>query len=295
MKQKEMEAVIEARFKKINHLLLRVVARFSTDDIHAFRVEIKKLKAFLSLLNSDLSGWQAPARVPERLKRFYYLAGDICHLQLQQQYIRQAAKQRGYELPLAYLDAIDGAIAEKINEAAELVQQYRSFDIEKKHILDRLPPRLDEAMVTKFAESKISTFWEELMREYPDDKSFHAVRKALKYLLYTWQYLGADTLVLVKGELAGKNSIKSLIIPLGNLQDASIGIGLFEKNNIDGVADENERMLLLDIEKQWRQEKLQIKEQIYEALLIDNGCLKPVTDNSDDEPVTGNIYRSIHV
>ncbi len=295
MKQKEMEAVIETRFKKINNLLRQVVARYSADDIHRFRVEIKKLKAFLSLLNSDLSGWQVPARLPERLNRFYHLVGDIRHLQLQQQYIQDAVKQRGYGVPLTYLDTIDTAIAEKINEAEELVQEYRSFDLEKKHITDRLPGKLDCAMATKFAESGISTFWEELLKEYPDDKSFHAVRKALKGLVYTWQYFDADTLALVKGELAGKNSIKSQAALLGDLLDAGIGIGLFEKNSIGGIADKNERMLLLHIEKQWRREKLQIKEQIYEALLINNSCLKPAEDNNNGVEVIENIFRSMRV
>ena len=50
MKHREIVAVIENRFAKINKSFHKVAAHFDAEDIHQFRTEVKKLKSFLRLI-----------------------------------------------------------------------------------------------------------------------------------------------------------------------------------------------------------------------------------------------------
>lgn len=51
MKEKEIAEVVEGRFKTIKKLSHKIIKEFNADDIHDFRVEVKKLRAFLQLRN----------------------------------------------------------------------------------------------------------------------------------------------------------------------------------------------------------------------------------------------------
>lgn len=110
MKHKEARDIIESRFKKINASFGAVVTDFATEDIHRFRVEIKKLRAFLHATKKGLT-------LPKQLKKFYSLASVIRNLQMQQQRIVKAAAETEDPLPSNYLSIVDAESFANIEKA----------------------------------------------------------------------------------------------------------------------------------------------------------------------------------
>ena len=46
MEENEIIEIIEEKYKTLDVLLYKIITEFEVDDIHNFRVEVKKLKAF---------------------------------------------------------------------------------------------------------------------------------------------------------------------------------------------------------------------------------------------------------
>ena len=54
MEHKEIEQIIKKYFKKLHHLLGQIEKDFDPEAIHHFRVQVKKLRALLRLLATEL-------------------------------------------------------------------------------------------------------------------------------------------------------------------------------------------------------------------------------------------------
>ena len=80
MKGKAIIEIAEERFKTIHKLFHQIIKEFNVDDIHDFRVEVKKLRAFLRLLDSEKE-IEGPL-IPKLLKTFYGYIGIIRNIQL---------------------------------------------------------------------------------------------------------------------------------------------------------------------------------------------------------------------
>ena len=70
MKEKEIVEIIEDRFKKIDTLAHIILNDFDEEAIHDLRVEVKKLRAFLRLLDIKKDGEPI---IPKLLKKFLWI------------------------------------------------------------------------------------------------------------------------------------------------------------------------------------------------------------------------------
>jgi hypothetical protein len=111
MTQQETIQGLKSRFERIQASFDSAIAYFDAEDIHAFRVEVKKLQAFLHLAPKGVK-----VKLPTRLGQFYRLVGQIRNLQLQQQRIRDAFLHKD-GLPQSYLTLLAIGIAGAIRRA----------------------------------------------------------------------------------------------------------------------------------------------------------------------------------
>src|ERR1051326_2620249 len=102
MKHDEMIELAGKNFDEINRLAKKIIHHFNAEDIHDFRVNIKKFRAFLRMasMENDDSG---KYKLPKRLKKFYEIAGNIRSLQLQEQHIKKVIKETYIKQPGNYL------------------------------------------------------------------------------------------------------------------------------------------------------------------------------------------------
>src|SRR5580692_4119732 len=130
MTQQETIYIIKCRFEKIATSFDEAIAYLDAEDIHAFRAEVKKLRAFLQLAPSGTK-----VKMPGRLHLFYRMVGEIRNLQLQQQRIRDAFLGQNC-LPQTYLNLLAIETANAIRVARKFACNRLSIPVEERQLLD---------------------------------------------------------------------------------------------------------------------------------------------------------------
>jgi CHAD domain-containing protein len=263
MKQKEMRLVIGKRFKKIDRLYRKIINGFDMELIHEFRTEVKKLRAFLRLINVEI-GDNNRLRISKKIKTFYGYAGTIRNLQLQTESINLYIGKPEYTVIEAYVEYLDNIIGKWKQHAIEFTATKSNFYTRRKKILKQLPKKFSNSSAKKFLRNKQGELMC-LMMELPDDDVLHSIRKVLKDILYNWPFI--KQYGKLPGSFSKKQEIKLFTDLLGLFLDKRIGIILLETYCKDceenGIFFENEINQFQKIESLWENEKQQLSGFIY--------------------------------
>ena len=236
MRQKHIQHSIDSRLNHLRKALPRVLAHFDPEDIHAFRVEVKKLRALLTLLAAedpqDASLTRSGrVRLPRRLRRFYKMTGEIRNLQLQQQRVQEYWKMRDDALPRTYCLLLEMELAGKITVAGDFAAKKLSIKTIQRQILDRTPDHIRKRSARKFLRSKAFSLEELKKTPQPwEDDLFHSIRKLLKDLLYIIPELSPGLLLnasftnLLPAAPPGSSPDIAPAAPAGSSPDAAPGI-----------------------------------------------------------------------
>jgi CHAD domain-containing protein len=236
MTQQETIRVLKSRFEKIQASFDVAITYLDAEDIHAFRVEVKRLRAFLHLVSKEVN-----IKLPRRLHQFYRMVGEIRNLQLQEQRIRDAIPHQS-GLPKTYLTLLTIETAAAIRRARKFAANRLSLPVEERQVLG--------AFTHPF-----------------DDDSLHSLRKSLKDLLYNHSYVEKESAhirpLILPG---GKESVSALTDLLGQFQDFRSGLALLQPIYIDQVLDADEKKMLEEIRALWEKDKEAIKNQVLSSL-----------------------------
>lgn len=289
MKHKHIHHSIDNRLDDLEGSLNQAVIQFGGEEIHAFRVKIKKLRAFLTLLaaedpqHSRLSK-TGRAQLPRRLRRFYRMTGEIRNRQLQLERIKEYWKDKEDALPQTYTRRLKRELAVLVTRTGNYAAKKGPVTAAKKTILAMTPNHLHRRSVKNFLRKKTDTLEELLNTPQPwEDSLFHSIRKTLKDLQYMLPDLPPG--IFPKIPLQRKK-IRSLTEALGGFQDCCVVLGLLDDKYLDPIPKDPERMVLGEWEKYWQGEKDRCKQEIY-VQLRDTGLLTPhphprITADPDD-------------
>lgn len=262
MTQQETIHILKSHFEKIQASFDIAITYLDAEDIHAFRVEVKKLRAFLHLAPGEIK-----VRLPGRLHVFYQMIGEIRNLQLQEQRIRDAVPLQS-DLPQTYLNLLAIRVAGAIRRAREFAAKRLSIPVEERQLLNVFPDRITKDALRRFTrntEDQLHTF--EDNRHTIDDDSVHSLRKRLKDLLYNHSYIENEAAHILPSILSdGKKSISELTDLLGQFQNLRSGLSLLQPIYIDQVIDAGEKKMLEGIRAVWEKDKTAIMEQVLCAL-----------------------------
>ena len=103
MKQKEIIKIVEEHCKIIDKLYPEILKKFEIDHIHDLRVEVKKLRAFLRLLDIK----KDEPLIPNLLKTFYGYVGIIRNIQLQQHALFKYVTDHEATEPKEYIELLN--------------------------------------------------------------------------------------------------------------------------------------------------------------------------------------------
>jgi hypothetical protein len=264
MTQPEVIAVIENRFIKISTSLHAILRNSAIADIRRFRVEIKRLNAFLHMVQSE---WKDAdeLKFSKRLKKFYTAIGIIRNLQLQQVRIKKIVAATGDKLPSEYLRTLDGYANAEMVAAKNLMKIGKSIGERKKHIISFLREKVCKIKTKRFLISESKLLDKQLMLRLYDDKSLHLIRKILKNILYTQPYIKKEIGTILPSWLSDQARLKLLDNLLGNFRDACTGLNFLQFDFKDNII-EKERIVLKNIEKEWLGEKESVKQEIMNQL-----------------------------
>lgn len=264
MNQKEISAVINKRFKKIEVLFHKIISGFEMESIHEFRTQIKKLRAFLRLLNVEIDD-DNRLKIPKRIKAFYAYSGTIRNLQLQEENMCAYIGNPEYTVTEIYIDYLKKIIEKWKDNAIEFEGLENNFYNDEKKILKQLPGKLRKGYAKKFLQNKLNVL-ASLIKKLPDDDALHCIRKLLKDILYNWTLIKRYS-KLLPPDFSEEEKIKSFTELLGLFMDKRTAINLLETYCKDceenGFVIEKEMREIQEIEHGWKREKMELSNLIY--------------------------------
>jgi len=220
MSRNRVNNIIREHFKNMKKYSRKIIKNFDEEVIHDFRVEYKKMRAFLRMktLSKQEDG---PITVSPLLKKWYQWAGALRDLQLQQHSILTLTKAT-QNAPQKYLAAIEAAI-KKIEKKLVALPAISSGE-GKARLSEN--PLLDPFV--KYNCGVIRT----ILKEQPySDNQIHQVRKSLKDIFYTIRGLADDfddialsSGIPLKTEM---NYFETLLDQLGEFQNKSALLQLY--------------------------------------------------------------------
>jgi hypothetical protein len=180
MTEKEIIHIVHIYFQRLKQHFRVVKKNTTAETIKPFRIEIKKLRAFLRLLDHEINDHDK-IKLPGSLKEMHKSGGRFRDLQLHQQRIEDAIRKRpGIQFS-----------HDLVHAAQKEIRKERTSFLSHKHIgkpetklKEHLPKSCTTATVRDFFRAKLDHIATIIEAAKWSDKEMHDIRKKLKDILY---------------------------------------------------------------------------------------------------------------
>lgn len=284
MKANAIRDAYKTRFKKLSKYYLAALEDFRVSDIHHFRVEMKKLRALIRLIN--LSHVDDQDKIPKPLKSFYNIAGNIRNLQLQQQRIADLSKNLSIEPPSSYLQFLEEEERAMKKEAQQLAVNISLKDFEKE-LIGKVPEQLTKEVRTAFVEKRKIRLEELFTLPFYYDEGLHEIRKIVKDLMYNYKFLENIVVAELPSAINHLKQMQSLTLALGDFHDLCVALFLLSSIYLERVGDCDEAGILNQLKTQLQLRKENMKEEIIDSL-------KPFRNYVEKEMSLIHAYEVLH-
>jgi CHAD domain-containing protein len=197
----------------LTFLLVKPSAKFTSNDFHQLRLEIKKLNAFLDLVNFCSNDFNRK-KVLKAFTKIFRKAGKIRELQLEEQTIK---KQQLGNLLKEYLMDLKWQESKEEVKFFILVKQLFPDRIQKK--INKILPHLskiNDEKIKKYLEKKNRSIQKLMGKSRLNRKEMHQLRKQLKTLNYNRKTLST------KNQVAKTTIKEGLTSLLGKWHDCEV-------------------------------------------------------------------------
>jgi CHAD domain-containing protein len=260
MNKKQISAFVDRRFKKIDKLSAELVKHFEEEQIHSFRVEVKKLRALLRLMSCESNNPQE-LKIPKRLKKFYRAVGMIRVLQLQQHRVILSTEESDQRKAGSYLKWVRSETSNEMIKAYDSLEGRISFDEERRNIQKKLPGKLNHFGKVKFMLTQKNRLHEVMMGKKFSQVTLHSIRKILKDILYTKSFIAPKYRKILPELLEDDKIVTQLTDRLGELHDLSVGLGLLGKSYRNGQCRKADLPPLRAMMTEWQENRKEIARQ----------------------------------
>jgi CHAD domain-containing protein len=259
MKRKYLEEVINKHGHRIKKYGSQLPGYFEAEAIHELRVEYKKLRAFVRMVQMDADASHQLLISPP-LKGIYHAAGAVRDLQLFMPQVTMLAAKENVPLP-TYSQQLEQRLF-KSKEA--LVKAIEEADIDKElhKMMKGLPKELEDAAIRKFLHYKIAAIQLTLLA-LAKDKELHGIRKQLKDIMYNIRIYDSDwgisfPIIAWRSE----TRLNDTATALGDFNDHCLALSFLRGENIEGLPEQEKEVI-----KKWTAEKLQEKETLKQQVM----------------------------
>lgn len=215
IKEKDIIHYIDIQFEKLEDLVKKSANNFNKIQIHRFRVQVKKLRAFLRLLQSNPSQ-KKKLKIPGNLKKIYRAAGEIRNIQNHRSWIKDFFQNKS--IPKTYLVLLKKKLNASKQKMNDSLDKKPGFQKKKNEIESKIEFNFDHSWLSPFFDEKKATITR-ILAEEKTDAVLHLLRKTLKDLDYTEKWI--RQLAEYK-EWKSRFAMKELIELLGKHQDYTI-------------------------------------------------------------------------
>lgn len=281
MKSYEIISGLDKRFKKVEKHYNKSFEDFEIEEIHGFRSEMKKLSAFIRLINTNIPGHKK-IKIGGKIKSFYNTTGNIRNLQLHQQRVSLICDDMFLEKPVLYLQLLHNEENKQKKKAGRIADKI-PFNHFRKKIIDLVPDKLNTESVQAFVIQKQHALVELIFLLDYSDEALHAIRKVLKDLLYDWKYISSYVPAALPAYFTNKRNIEVFTDKLGEFHDLCIARYFFKPVYIDKIADEEENKILLCVKRKLEETRGEMTEEI-------NTLLNHVKQEMEKEDILQEVY-----
>lgn len=234
------------------------------DTIHDFRLEVKKLRAFLRMLNACATS-KGNLRITKKLRAFYGAVGEVRCLQLQREMIIRFCKEAGHAVPVHYLSVLHG---KESDAKVKVREQAMSFKPEtyRRRLLKAVDGRKFTGVAESFATQKTQEFISCLAAVSLRDEDLHEVRKILKDLLYDWYWIAPFLSGALQGQVLTRQCCVKLTDKLGDFQDMCTALALLTPPYCRTVSELPEKKVLAAFTQQCNERKEALRKDIVASL-----------------------------
>ncbi|PWT75443.1 MAG: hypothetical protein C5B59_08985 [Bacteroidetes bacterium] len=252
--EKDIIHHIHRQFATLAELANKSTVSFNKIQVHRFRVQTKKLRAFLRLLQANPSQ-KKKLKIPRKIKKIYEVAGEIRNIQNHRSWIHDYFQNK--KIPKTYLAMLRKKLDENKQEMRDKSHGEIFFNKERKEIIHRLARIKDQSCIDTFFEEKKQTIGT-ILAEEKSDAVLHALRKTLKDLDYNKKWLSQSSEF---NEWKSEFVMKDLIDLLGSHQDFTIH-EIFLSADETAQLNGTDKMLIEEAYRAASENKATIKEKI---------------------------------
>ena len=264
MHREKIEYTVHLYFLRLGKHYRAIRKNVTAETIKPFRIEIKKLRAFLRLLEMVI---RHPARLELNgpLKKMHKSGGRFRDLQLHRQRVKEAMTgtiKVNYDKRL--LQDIDRAIRK---EKKEFLSHDRFNDTEKE-LKKHLPDDYRVGDIKEFFRGQLQVIADIIAEAKYRDKQMHTIRKRLKDILYIIKLYSLDLRQPLGFRFWNKVRLqhaKETEDLLGFLNDSNNALKLISPGLVNQYGPAEKRMFLL-IRRKLLAEKRKLKEQAITAV-----------------------------
>ncbi len=262
VKKEKWQKAIDYRFSKTEHVLHKLTLDCTVENIHDFRVEIKKLKALLRLFSFSIRETSA-CKFPKPLNKVYKSLGSLREWQIQKQSITKAAGEMHYVEPIVYKLKIDRRTDACRRRVIELIGKLPDLKKNRDQIKNNCPERLSPESISSFIKTKMHAIQDTLLSGDYNDESMHDMRKKLKDVQYILS--AAKKEEETNKHSARLKSVQSVSGYLGDFHDLCIALLMLKKELKMLHKETSEKKLLRKIRDNWYAEKVKLRQQTIQS------------------------------
>lgn len=248
MKREALEEVVDRHISKIEKCSNHLPGSFDQEDIHDLRVNYKKVRAFLRLL--QLEKGAGDLAIPAKLKSLYHHGGHV----------------RDWQLFLDELHRVEvaakiPACMRRLNQQLFTYKEQAVHAVETTHfkkllhgIIKELPRQLHDSTFNKFMQQKIAAI-HILLLAADNEKDLHSIRKQIKDIAYIMRIYESDWGIPFPGvEWKSEKELSDMASELGDFNDRCLAISLLQSGYSDDC-DNDEKKQLQELQSTWVQQK----------------------------------------
>lgn len=251
MKRVELQIVAKRFCQHQHRFLKKIPGSFSTEDIHQFRVNFKKVRALLRLLNPEVNRSTALG-MPASLLSLYHVAGTVRDLQVNIPFLTDLFAKNNVQA-ISYFTKLEEDLSEAKNELGDKIEE-KSFKKYAHQISDAITNDLEECTIREFVHRKVATI-RILLLGLSDDDDIHSIRKHIKDILYSIRIFEHEWHVpfpIVAWENA--DGLEETSTQLGDYRDRCEALD-FLKYGLDLEAAKNETAAIQTIQEILQEDK----------------------------------------
>lgn len=265
-----MKEIISGRFKRLDIFISRILKDFRAGDIHSFRLEIKKLRSFLRLINSGKET-EDQLKIPRELKRMYKISGLGRNIRIHKKSVKKFNHRKNDLYIVKYLISLDMRETELENHLIRFIKHLKPLRKDYQRIIDRLPNQFGKVQKEKYVLYLTGKIRDIQFKISDSDIRMHQYRKLLKDFLYLKPYVKGETKFIGQYHCICVDNLKRISDKLGDFHDISIGIRYLDDQDLQ--ASNNSGFYILNELKAGFQKNQNV---IRNELLPESGIMRKI-------------------